>query len=220
MKIGPVTLTRDSAWWGVSAVLSFAAVLATLTDTSGPMSLAYYGIPAPWLPYIRLAGLLNTWFSGKMSNSWAPSSGEVARGIRDNGRPLALLLVLGLAIGATGCASLGTARHRTTVSVASAHAVLTAIREGELLLVCGKPSAPAPPACVSADRHRDISAKLVTAFDYDVKVAQLVRAVPADVSSDSALQMLGQIGALIDAVFKLIPESAAKGTLAVKVGAQ
>lgn len=88
MKIGPFTLTRDSAWWGVSAVFSFAAVLGTLTDPSGPMSLAYYGIPVSWLPYIRLLALINTWWSGKMSNSPAPSSGEVARGIRDNGQPI------------------------------------------------------------------------------------------------------------------------------------
>lgn len=71
MKIGPVTLTRDSLWWGVSAVLSLAAFLATLQQggVTDPLSFAYYGIPDRWVPYIRLLAFLNVWVSGKMAHS-------------------------------------------------------------------------------------------------------------------------------------------------------
>lgn len=216
MKIGPITLTRDSAWWGVSAVLSAAAMLATFTDPSGPMSLAYYGIPASWLPYIRLLALLNTWLSGKMANSPAPSSGEVARGIRDCGKPLVLLLALGLAIGSTGCAGLLGARHRAQVTITSAHAVLSTIQDDEMLIVCGRPTAPAPPKCVPPERHRAISAKLATAFDLDAKVQRVVRAVPPGGPVPDVATFLGQIGALIDEVLGLIPDSPTKAFLVKK----
>jgi hypothetical protein len=71
MKLGPVTITRDSMLWWISAALSLAACLATLhTGTpTDPTSLGYYGIPDTWAPYIRLAAFLNVWVSGKMATS-------------------------------------------------------------------------------------------------------------------------------------------------------
>ena len=72
-----------------------------------------------------------------------------------------------------GCASLGSARHQATVSVVSAHAVLSAVQDDEMALVCGRPTAPPAPACVSAETNRVIATKLVTAFDYDGRVAAL-----------------------------------------------
>lgn len=226
MKIGPVTLTRDSAWWGVSAVLSFAAVLATFTDTSGPLSLAYYGIPASWLPYIRLLGLFNTWLSGKMANSPAPSSGEVARGLRDNGRSLAVLLAFGLALGAQSCATLGinpntsSARHLVTVTVVSGNAVLGALQDGERGLVCGTVTAPAPPACVPVDRHKAISADFVKAFQVHRAAAQLVRDTPAGAPTPSDLaRLLGDVNALIESILARVPASTAKAQLISKAQA-
>ncbi len=211
MKIGSFTLTRDSAWWGVSAALSFVAVLGTLTDPSGPASLAYYGIPASWLPFIRLLGLLNTWISGKMSNSPAPSSGEVARGFRDNGTPI--LLVLLVALGASGCASLGGPRHTAAVSVVSAHAVLSAVQDTEMGLVCGRSTAPAPPACVPLAQHREISAKLAKAFGLEVQAAQFVQLGQTDVAP-----LIEEIRSLLDAVLKLIPPSAPRTALLANIG--
>lgn len=89
-----------------------------------------------------------------------------------------------------------------------------------MALVCGKPTAPAAPACVGPDAHKAISAKLSTAFDYDGKVAGVVRALPAAASSPDVATMIGQMNALIDAVLKLIPDSGAKQTLLAKVGAK
>lgn len=219
MKIGLFTFTRDSVWWGVSAFLSFVAVLATLTDTSGPMSLAYYGIPASWLPYIRLLALVNTWVSGKMSTSPAPSSNEVARGIRDSGRPLALLLAVGLsaAMLSTGCAS---ARHKAVVTVASAHTVLTIIREDELLLVCGRATAPAPPLCVPPEVHRDISAKLVKAFEADERMLRIVRATPSSAGPADVGTLLREISGVVSEILALIPASHEKAAIVGKVGAR
>lgn len=225
MKIGPITLTRDSAWWGVSAALSFAAVLSTLTDPSGPMSLAYYGIPASWLPYIRLLGLLNTWWSGKMSNSPAPSSTEVARGIRDNGRPIALLLALGLAAGASSCGGFinpnnTSVKHLVTVTVVSGNAVLGALQDGERGLVCGTATAPPAPACVDQARHQAIAADFVTAFQTHRAAAQLVRDTPAGAPTPGDVaRLLGDVNVLVDRILVRVPASTSKAQLIAKVQA-
>lgn len=87
MKVGPFTFTRDSALWWVSAVLSLAAFAATLSpngNPNDPASLAFYGIPDRWLPYIRLLAFINVWVSGKMAHSPLPSS-EAANRVRLNG---------------------------------------------------------------------------------------------------------------------------------------
>lgn len=134
---------------------------------------------------------------------------------------LTLAAVLALAVSSTGCAlaqKFGNVRHQATVTVASAHAVLSSLQDGEALLVCNRMGAPAPPACVSGDAHQQISAKLATAFDLEVKVARLVRdagtATPADVP-----KLVEQISALVDQVLSLIPKSAQKEQLVATTAA-
>lgn len=130
---------------------------------------------------------------------------------------LVAVLVLVLALLTASCAN---TRHRATITVVSAHAVLSAIQDTEMLIVCGRSSAPAPPACVPLDRHREVSAKLATAFDYDGKVAQIVRATPSGALSPDVSTLLGQIGGLVDAVLQLMPDSESKRALVAKVGAK
>jgi hypothetical protein len=79
MKVGPFTVTRDSALWAIAALVSLAAMLATFTvgDPTNPMSLGYYGIPDTWAPYIRLVSLVGGWFSGKMATSPLPGKADV-----------------------------------------------------------------------------------------------------------------------------------------------
>jgi hypothetical protein len=214
MKIGPFTFTRDSALWLWGTIVAIVLGLATL-DQATAVAL---GIPAAWLVKLRLAAFILGLISAKVSTSPFPHSKDVPSGRVDVSK-LTPLVILALALGSvTSCASLGSARHRTALTVGSAHAVLTTIREGELLLVCGKPTAPAPPTCVDAARHKSISGKLVTAFDYDGKVAQLARDLPADASPSSLASLLGQIGVLVDDVLALIPDSSAKAALLTKAG--
>ncbi len=125
----------------------------------------------------------------------------------------ALVLVVGIVIGATGCASLGGPRHVATVSVVSAHAVLSAVQDTEMGLVCGRSTAPPPPDCVPPAQHQAISAKLAKAFGLEVQVAQFVQLGQTDVAP-----LLGEIQTLLDAVLTLIPPSASRSTLLANIG--
>jgi len=132
-------------------------------------------------------------------------------------RQAGLLIVLALL--SASCASLHGPRHVATVSIVSVHAVLSAVQDGERLLVCDAVTAPAPPACVPPDVHRRIAGELVTAFDLDGQVARLVRAVrPGGVTSADVPALLGRIAAIIDRIFALMPASPQKAALAQKVG--
>jgi hypothetical protein len=212
MKIGPVTLTRDSAllWLG----------------TLGGVVMYLQNAPAPFWQWdyhqwMAALGIAITGLSLKLQNSALASSSEVAKGIRDNGTPLALLLAVGLTAGAlSGCATLGSAKHRAAISVVSADAVLSAIQDTENGLVCGRATAPAPPACVPLEEHRAISAKLATAFQRDRQIAQTIRALPAGASSPDVAVLVGQIRALVDEVLALIPDSAPRRALMSNIGGQ
>lgn len=200
-----MTLTRDSALWWLGVA---AGVVGYLEHVPPPWAWSY----EQWMAALSVAiiGL-----SLKLQTSPLAHSDDAKTPSVDVSK-LAPIVLIALAL--SGC--MGTARHRATVTVVSAHAVLSAVQDGEAVLVCGRPTAPPAPRCVSAETHREVSAKLVTAFDIDGKVLQLVRALPANASSSDVATMLGQIGAIIDAVFKLIPESSERQTLAAKVGAR
>lgn len=128
------------------------------------------------------------------------------------------IVLLALAIGASSCASLGGARHRAAVSVVSAKAVLGAIQDVEMTLVCGRSTAPPAPSCVPIEKHREISAHLVTAFDYNEKALTIARALPGGETSPDVFRLVGQIRALVDAVLALIPESPQRRTLVANIG--
>lgn len=131
------------------------------------------------------------------------------------------IILLALLLPLTGCASMGGARHRATVTVVSAHAVLSAIQDGERMLACGASTAPAPPACVPADTHRAISRQLVTAFDYDGQIASIVRALPAGAELPANVsELVGKVAALVDQILSAIPNSQQKASLTAKIGAQ
>jgi hypothetical protein len=137
-----------------------------------------------------------------------------ANGVSERTRSTLPIVLLAVALSVSACAS---SRHRVTVTVVSAHAVLSAVQDTEMLLVCERPTAPSPPACVPEPVHRDISLKLAKAFDTEIKVAKLARATPAALSSDVP-ELLGQIGALVDAIVALIPESAQRRALVANIG--
>jgi hypothetical protein len=126
---------------------------------------------------------------------------------------ITVLLIALAALGASGCASLGGPRHTAAVSVVTAHAVLSAVQDTEMGLVCGRSTAPAPPACVPLAQHRDISARLAKAFSLEVQVAQFVRLGQTDVSP-----LIGEIRTLLDAVLALIPPSPPRTALLANIG--
>ncbi len=65
MTIFGLTLTRDSFVWWLGMVTGLLVVGAAWS----PETAAWFGVPAAWLPYIRLAALILSAFSGKMATS-------------------------------------------------------------------------------------------------------------------------------------------------------
>ena len=118
-----------------------------------------------------------------------------------------------------GCASLAGPRHGATVTVVGAHATLSAVQDTEMLLVCGKPGAPAEPLCVDTEKHKEISAKLATAFALDGDLARLVRSVPLDQPTPSEVtELVTRISRIITDVLALIPQSPQKASLQKQLG--
>jgi hypothetical protein len=69
-------MTRDSKLWWAGIIGAVILGLATLGADTGPMSLAYYGIPLAAAPYIRLAALIIGIVSGKMATSPLPGKDD------------------------------------------------------------------------------------------------------------------------------------------------
>jgi hypothetical protein len=137
------------------------------------------------------------------------------RAVLPTPKTLTVLFLVAL-LSVPGCAS--RARHVATVTVVTADSVLSAIQDTEMGLVCGKSTAPAPPACVPIERHREISDKLVTAFSYDKRIATAVKALPPGAASADVAELLGQLQGLVDAVLALIPQSPQRQTLLTHLG--
>lgn len=127
---------------------------------------------------------------------------------RKNPWSWALLMFLTMAIAAgPSCVSLGGTRHIATVTVVSAHATLAAIQDVETEVVCGRPNAMAAPNCIPIEKHHELSGLLASAFDYEIQVAQLVRAVPAGEPQPAELgELLVRIGALVARVMDDLPK--------------
>lgn len=63
---------RDSVLWTILFYVGVVATaLASLIDPS------FYGIPAAWMPYIRLIALVAAIVGGKMGLSYAPKKADL-----------------------------------------------------------------------------------------------------------------------------------------------
>lgn len=129
----------------------------------------------------------------------------------------AILLVAVLGGMTSGCAA--NVRHIATVSAVAAHSTLAALQDTEMLIVCGKATAPAPPACVDVDQHRANAEKLVTAFDLDIQVATTIRDWPALGPPPTSIgALLGQITVVVNYILDHLPDGAAKTKLLTSIG--
>lgn len=127
-----------------------------------------------------------------------------------------LILALAVAALVSGCAS---ARHISTVSVVAAHSTLKAIDDTERVAVCGTPTAPMEPLCVSAEKHKGISKVLARAFELDAQAARTVRAWPVGSPQPAELgQLVGEITALANQVLNMLPDSPWKAKLLTLIG--
>jgi hypothetical protein len=128
-------------------------------------------------------------------------------------------LVLAVALSSASCAgqpppNAPTPRRVAVVSVATAHAVLGALQDGERALVCDTAGAPAPPLCVNQTTHRRISGELAKAFDLDIAMIRLVRDLPAGAPFPADVpKLIADIAVAIDRIVALIPPSALRDRL-------
>lgn len=130
-------------------------------------------------------------------------------------------LVAGLLLGAllTGCATFGGARHAGTVGLVSVHSVLGAVQDTEMMLVCGRPGAPQAPLCVPVPKHRQISVLLAQAFDLEIRIANVMRSLPAGSPQPAeVIGMMTQINALITKIVEMLPDNQQKEALVQNIG--
>jgi hypothetical protein len=207
-----MTFTRDSVlWW-----LAIAGSLITyLLSTSAP--------PTQWSywQWLNFAAAVVATIAGKLAVSPLPSKREVRAEEAADATvvrrylPVGLLVLL---IGASACATTGP-RHIATVTAVAAHAALSAVQDTEMALACGKPDAPAPPACVAEDQHKAISAKLAEAFAWDITAATTIRDWPATGAAPTGLgTLLGQITSTINYVLDHLPAGTLKSKLVARLG--
>jgi hypothetical protein len=131
------------------------------------------------------------------------------------------LAVVALALLLQGCASLGGPRHASTVGLVSMHAVLSAIQDTEMRIVCGRPGSPSSPLCVPVPTHRQISAHLEQAFILEVRAAQIVRSLPPGSPQPAeVVTMLVQVNALVRQVMEMLPDGRDKAALTQSIGAK
>lgn len=213
------------AWYRDTATLfNLASFLALVLQESKIVNV----IPERYHPaVVAIVTVLNIWIRFQSSTRPVSLSEGSTREVHSidprpaagsHRPPIVPLLLLAL-LTLPGCASIGAHRHAAAVTVVSAHAVLSAVQDTERALVCGTAAAPAPPACVTSDLHRTISAQLVTAFDLDGRVARLVRDVPpGGVLPSDVPALLGQIAALVDRVLEALPTSTQKTRLTQTIG--
>lgn len=129
------------------------------------------------------------------------------------------VLVLAALVLTTGCASLGGARHVSTVGLVTAHSVLSAVQDTEMRLVCGREGAPQAPLCVPLPKHRQISAHLEEAFKLEVRAAMVVRSIPAGKPQPAeVVTAMFQVNALLQQVLAMLPEGADKKALLESIG--
>ena len=190
-------LSRDSVVWWFGMIAAVIVGLATLGD-----SVTDYGIPATWVPYVRLAALIVGIVSGKLATSPLKGAEDApAVDLKKIGAPLVLVMLL--AGGTAGCASAtyGRARHVAAVSVASSNIVLGTAQDLTRGWRCGEPTA--PPTCIPPETYAATYApKFVQAFDLHQKLTELVRATPGDPAIGA---LLGQLTAILDKIAALLP---------------
>lgn len=119
-----------------------------------------------------------------------------------------LLACVALSV-SVACASGSGPRHLATVSVVTAHSTLAAAQDTEMLLVCDRQGAPAAPACIPVDKHKEIAGLFAQAFEYDGQVARLVRALPVGQPQPAEVgELLGRIGELVNRIIAALPKTA------------
>jgi hypothetical protein len=118
------------------------------------------------------------------------------------------------------CASTNTFKQGASDGVVATHTAYALIQDTEMQLACGKPGAPAAPACVPPDLHKQISAVLEKVAHTNGQAAAAVAALPPTITGPTPeiLQFVKECWDLINDVIALFPQSpqAAAMTTTVK----
>lgn len=117
-----------------------------------------------------------------------------------------LALVLALAIGLSGCATLKGARHVSVVGATTAHTVLGTTYQTMKVLRCENPAAPRD-HCISRSKEKEILPLFKTALEYDVKLNEIILATPGgEPTSAEAMNLAVKIYGLVQLIMRDIPK--------------
>lgn len=119
-------------------------------------------------------------------------------------KALAVLLITGVGLASTGCASTAPAKKNAYVGLAAADEALNLVVTTLLRIECGKALAPEPPACLSSDKA-DAAWKVVGEAGKLGKEAQtLVRALPPTIdTSTPPAEIAALFGKIWEAIWRV-----------------
>lgn len=151
-------------------------------------------------------------------DDWSRSEPDETDTARRPGRA-GLLVLAALVLALPGCASMGGPRHVTAVSLAGTAGVLETFLHTEKQLVCGQPSAPQAPLCVTVPRHLQIMDMVERAAVLGSQASAVMASLPRGTPQPAqVVTMLAQVQGLVVAAMNLVPESKDKAALAQAIG--
>jgi hypothetical protein len=199
VKIGPVTITRDSAllWLGVLAGILTYLQHQTRIDTWG------------YDQWMSALGMAVTGLMLKLQTSSLPSKEDVAK---LGGRALMVLALLG-SISATGCSLLtGNARHTGVVVETGIAKSLFAVQD------LAKESAVSFPDVMTPERFKEFNKAFVPVLELGLQVNRTVRTWPVGQPAPVELSSLvTQLKTLSDTALKTLPPGDVKTKLSAAV---
>jgi hypothetical protein len=119
----------------------------------------------------------------------------------------ALLLLISALQACSACATVGVQRQGFT-ALDTAEKVLEGTQELESGLVCGRPSAPPAPLCVTIEQHHELQGYLLQASGWGHEAEGVLRSMPKRGDPpERAVELIAKIYALLQRVLSALPHS-------------
>lgn len=170
---------------------------------------AAYGIPAAWMPFIRLVALIIGVTSGKLATS--PLKGAPkAEPDSEPHRFISLILIAAIGLSLSACALTAPARTRVVaVDYSIALALSEARDQTDVLRDAGQ---------LSAEQYRAINARFVPLLKAGQAFNRVIQTWPADKPAPPELgPLVEHIGALLTEILTQLPEGTARASLLAKL---
>jgi hypothetical protein len=120
----------------------------------------------------------------------------------------ALLLLISATQACSGCATVGVQRQGFT-ALSTAEKVLEGTQQLEIGLVCGRPSAPPAPLCVTIEQHHELQGYLLQAANVGQEATGIMRSLPkGSPTPGNVVDLVAKVYALLQRVLSALPHSA------------